>query len=133
MICRPCVLRRWMLSALLADWDIVERWKLKIRNWLFIAMGLLAGCVNSNEVTQEQLARMDLADQAVSVALFEAEVDAATSYNVRKDGFVVIRFAKDVTDDVYTRVVAQLRSDERISGVRAEQGGREVCVLKQGR
>jgi len=94
---------------------------------------LLAGCVAGNEVTPEQLARMDAADQAVATALFEAEVDAATSYNIRKDGFVVIRFAPTVPGDVYTRVVAELRADQRISGVRAEQGGREVCILKQGR
>jgi hypothetical protein len=106
-----------------------------MRNWCLIglAMAVLVGCVNSNEVTSEQLARMDRADKAVAGALFEAEVDASTSYNVRKDGFVVIRFSLDVPNDVYTRVVSQLRADERVKGVRAEQGGREVCVLKQAR
>ena len=108
---------------------------MKIRNWCLVglAVAALTGCVSSNEVTSEQLARMDGADQAVSVALFEAEVDASTSYNVRKDGFVVIRFSPDVPNEVYTRVVSQLRADERVKGVRAEQGGREVCVLNQGR
>ncbi len=105
---------------------------MKIRYWCLIGVALaaLAGCVNSNEVTPEQLVRMDLADQAVSGALFEAEVDASTSYNVRKDGFVVIQFSPDVPNEVYTRVVSQLRADDRVKGVRAEQGGREVCVLK---
>jgi len=99
---------------------------------LICAIGLGA-CVNSNEVTPEQLKVMDQADQAVTSVLFDAEVDAATSYNIRKDGFVVIRFAETVPSDVYSTVVAQLRADKRINGVRAEQGGREVCVLKHGR
>jgi len=116
-------------------WDIAEDRKLKMRNWCLIglAMAVLVGCVNSNEVTSEQLAMMDQADKAVAGALFEAEVDASTSYNVRKDGFVAIWFSLDVPNDVYTRVVSQLRADERVKGVRAEQGGREVCVLKQAR
>jgi len=64
------------------------------------ALWVLSGCVGSNEVTQEQLQIMDRADQAVSGALFEAEVDASTSYNVHKDGFVVIRFSREVPSDV---------------------------------
>jgi hypothetical protein len=102
--------------------------------WLIFAVALgLGGCVNSNEVTPAQMATMDAADRAVSTALFDAEVDASTSYNVRKDGFVVIYFAKEVPSGVYNRVVARLRSDDRITGVRAEQGGREVCILSRSR
>ena len=96
-------------------------------------MFTLSACVGSHEVTPEQVAIMDAADEAVATALFDAEVDAATSYNIHKDGFVVIRFAGSVPGHVYTRVVSELRADPRITGVRAEQGGREVCVLRQGR
>ena len=73
---------------------------------------------------------IDAADAAVAGALFEAELDAATSYNVHKDGAVVIRFAPDVAPEVYQKVVADLRSDPRITRVDAEQGGKSVCILR---
>ena len=109
---------------------------MRIKQWMWVlilgALMGLAGC-QSNTVSSEQRALMDAADRAVSEALFDAEVDASTSYNVHKDGFVVIRFGGGVPSDVYTSVVAQLRADERINGVKAEQGGREVCILSHGR
>ena len=106
---------------------------MSIRILTLLSVLFLSGCVSTSEVSPEELQRIEAADLAVSGVLFDAEVDAATSYNVHRDGFVVIRFAAEVEPRVYREVVAQLRADARITGVRAEQGGREVCILKQSR
>ena len=69
------------------------------------------------------------ADAVVSGLLFENDMNAHASYNIRKDGFVVIKFDDSIASKDYTRVVESLRSSDELSGVRAEQGGREVCIL----
>ena len=95
----------------------------------FSLLVLLSGCVDQNSLTKEQIEIQNRADAVVSGVLFENELDETASYNVRKDGFLVIKFANSVPAEKYTRVVEILRSSEEINGVRAEQGGREVCKL----
>lgn len=99
------------------------------------AAGLLtlAGCNSNQTLSEQERAVQAAADEQVALTLFDADLDRAASYNVHKDGFVVIRFKREVAADAYTDVVDRLRSNPRISGVRAEQGGREVCILGHGR
>ena len=96
---------------------------------LLFCFSFLTGCASQQSLTPEEMAIQNRADAVVSNLLFEEELDQGASYNVRKDGFVVIKFAKSVPSDTYTRVVEMLRSSSDIRGVRAEQGGREVCKL----
>ena len=70
------------------------------------------------------------ADNVVSSLLFDKELDSNASYNIRKDGFVVIRFDESVSEQRYTEAVRLLRSSDNVKGVRAEQGGAEVCPLR---
>ena len=90
---------------------------------------LLTACVDENTLTSDEIKTQNKVDSIVAGTLFEHELDTLASYNVRKDGFLVIKFDKSVKQDKYTRIVDQLRSNPDISGVRAEQGGREVCIL----
>jgi hypothetical protein len=90
---------------------------------------LLSGCAGQQSLSQEEIEIQNKADLVVSGLLFDRELDQTASYNVRKDGFVVIKFDKSVPSETYTRVVEMLRSNPDIRGVRAEQGGREVCKL----
>ena len=90
---------------------------------------LLAACVDQNSLTKEQLELQDRADAVVSSVLFEHDLDDTASYNVRRDGFLVLRFDESVPAEQYTRVVERLRSSPEIKGVRAQQGGKEVCKL----
>ncbi|MBT3061571.1 MAG: hypothetical protein G8D61_09450 [gamma proteobacterium symbiont of Ctena orbiculata] len=94
-----------------------------------LTMILLSGCANQYSLTKEEMAIQNRADAVVSNVLFEHELDEMASYNVRKDGFLVVKFAKSVPSRKYTQVVEILRSSPDIKGVRAEQGGREVCKL----
>ena len=88
---------------------------------------ILSGCVSDNVISQEELQVQDSADNVVSSVLFEKNLDGSASYNIRKDGFVVIQFDDTVTTQQYTDVVNALRSSSSIRGVRGEQGGAEVC------
>ena len=94
-----------------------------------IGLSLLSGCAGQETLTQEEIEIQNRADAAVSSLLFEQELDQVASYNARKDGFVVIKFAKSVPSLTYTQIVDKLRASPDIRGVRAEQGGREVCKM----
>ena len=96
---------------------------------ILLCLSSIAGCAGQQSLTQEEMAIQNRADAVVSNLLFEKELDQTASYNVRKDGFVVIKFDKSVPIETYTRVVETLRSSSDIRGVRAEQSGREVCKL----
>ena len=61
--------------------------------------------------------------------LFDNDLDNAASYNIRKNGYVVIKFDSSVPEIKYTEVVNLLRSSKRLNGVFAEQSGVEVCPL----
>ena len=74
--------------------------------------------------------RQSKADAIVAGVLFENEAEEYASYNVHKDGFVVISFDESVPSSKYTKIVDHLRSSKDISGVRAEQAGVEVCPIK---
>lgn len=97
---------------------------------LLMVLLLLAGCAGQDTLTQEERDTQNRADAAVVGILFEHELDSAASYNVHKDGFVVIKFAAAVPEATYTEVVDRLRVSPEIRGVRAEQSGREVCKLR---
>lgn len=105
---------------------------MKIIKLALIALccGLLSSCVSNQALTKEEMAIQNKADEAVAGALFEQEMEALASYNVHKDGFVVIQFDESVSFASYNEMVKILRADPAIRGVRAEQGGAEVCPLK---
>ena len=92
---------------------------------------IVTGCVDQNTLTKEEIAKQNKADSLVSGLLFEQDVDEFASYNIRKDGFVVIKFDKSVPSKKYTEIVETLRSSSELSGVRAEQGGVEVCPIRR--
>ena len=95
---------------------------------IFFTLALMA-CVDQNTLTREEIVKQSKADAFVSGVLFERDMDAQASFNVRKDGFVVIKFDESISSKDYTKVVEILRSSNELAGVRAEQGGREVCKL----
>ncbi len=103
----------------------------KINNIFFTGLIIfLAGCSSPNILTEEEIKTQNAASEAVSGLLFENELDTLASYNVRKNGLVVIKFHKSVKEDTYTNIVAKLRKTTGIKGVYAEQGGKEVCPLR---
>ena len=89
----------------------------------------LSACVDQNTLTKEEMIKQKRADAFVSSVLFESDIEAQASYNIHKDGFVVITFDDSISSKQYTSIVEELRSSKELSGVRAEQGGREVCKL----
>ena len=97
---------------------------------LLLVLALLAGCADNNAVTRAEIETQNRADAVVSGLLFEKSLDNAASYNIRKNGFVVIKFDESVSGRTYTDIVTSLRSSPEIAGVKAEQGGREVCPLR---
>ncbi len=97
---------------------------------LLLFAGLLAGCAGSNVVSQEEIETQNTADAIVSGVLFANDLDNSASYNIRKNGLVVIKFDESVARGAYTEVVDLLRANPDIQGVRAEQGGIEVCPLR---
>jgi len=94
---------------------------------------LLSACNSTQSLTKQEYAVQSAADEQVAQILFARELDGTASYNVRKDGYVVIKFRDDVTQQAYTAAVTEMRQNPAISGVKAKQGGREVCILKHGR
>jgi hypothetical protein len=93
---------------------------------LWVIIGL-TGCSADNELTKQQRQHQQLVDEIVAGALFERELDTLASYNVHKDGLVVIKFDESVPKQVYTDIVTELRANKNLSGLRAEQGGVEIC------
>ena len=91
---------------------------------------VLSSCASQHELTQDQVKIQAAADAAVANILFDKDASDMASYNVRKDGFVVITFGRSVGFETYNDVVQTLRAHESIKDVRADQAGREVCPLR---
>lgn len=94
----------------------------------FFALLFLTAC-QSNELTQEELEIQNNADSEVAAILFEYELDNHASYNVHKDGSVIIKFDPTVSENTYTSIVDKLRNIPQIKGVYATQGDRQVCPI----
>ena len=97
---------------------------------LFIIITSLLGCTNDNVITKEEIIKQDKSTGIVAGILFDNNLDELVSYNIRKDGFVVIQFDSSVSKNKYTNVVNQIRSNRAITGVWAEQSGVDVCPLR---
>lgn len=95
-----------------------------------LALSFLSGCASDQVISQEEMRLQDASSAEVANVLFEKEMDNLASYNVRRDGYVVIKFDQSVSFDKYNDVVQVLRSKKAISGVYAEQGGKQVCGLR---
>jgi len=95
-----------------------------------VYVATLTACSSQNVLTEQEIKTQNAADSVVAELLFEKELETTASYNVRKNGFVVIRFDKSVPNKTYTDVVSTLRGNDKISGVLAEQEGVEVCPLR---
>lgn len=89
---------------------------------------LLTGCASDQVISQEEIRIQDAAATEVTNVLFEKDMDTLASYNVRRDGYVVIKFDQSVSFAQYNDVVETLRGKKAISGVYAEQGGKQVCA-----
>jgi hypothetical protein len=96
---------------------------------LSILLLFVAGCVSDKVLSQDEVEKQNKASAIVSGILFEHDLDHSASYNIRKNGYVVIMFDDNVSAQQYTEVVNLLRSNADIKGVRAEQFGIEVCGL----
>ena len=94
-----------------------------------ILLLILVGCVSDKVLTQDEIEKQNKAAEVVSGVLFDNDLSDSASYNIRKDGHVVIIFDDSVSDKKYTKVVQLLRSNADIKGVRAEQFGIEVCGI----
>ena len=87
----------------------------------------ISGCDTTNVISEEEMKVQNAASEAVSGLLFDNELDNLASYNVRKDGHVVIKFHESVKSETYTDIVTKLRNTPGIKSVYAEQSGKEVC------
>ena len=94
-----------------------------------LAVLYLSGCVSDQIISQEEMRVQDASAAEVAGVLFDQGMDTLASYNVRRDGYVVIKFDPSVSFDKYNDTVQILRSKKTISGVYAEQGGKQVCRL----
>ena len=88
---------------------------------------LLSGCASDQVISQDEMRTQDAAANTVAAVLFEKDMDNLASYNVRRDGYVVIKFDPVVTFAQYNDIVEILRNKKSIAGVYAEQGGKQVC------
>ena len=93
----------------------------------FLSIIVLCSCSAENELTRQQRQHQQQVDEIVAGELFKHELDTLASYNVHKDGLVVIKFDESVSKKVYTEVVKELRANKKLGGLRAEQAGVEVC------
>lgn len=94
---------------------------------LFIVIFFLSGCAGQSELTKQQVIIQQKATNALTEILFEHDLDENTSYEVNKDGYVHLRVQGLVSIKIYTKAIEELRAHSNISGVRAEQGGIEIC------
>lgn len=105
----------------------------KVHSILFFAFVSLAlvnlTACQSNELTEEEIVIQNAADSEVASLLFAKELDNHASYNIHKDGSVVIKFDRSVSSEKYTHVVDILRASDKIKSVYAEQSGHQVCPL----
>lgn len=96
---------------------------------VLVALLLLVGCVDQNTLSSEEMETQNRVDAVVAGALFERELDTLATYNIRKNGVVIIEFDKTVLSSEYTEIVMYLRGHKDIVGVQAEQNGKEVCSV----
>ena len=99
-------------------------------SYILIAFIFLSACSEANVLTKKEMAIQSKADAYVSGLLFEQDMSETASYNVKKDGSVVIKFAESVSQKKYTQVVDLLRSNKAVDSVYAEQSGAEVCGIR---
>lgn len=97
--------------------------------FLYILFSIITGCASDDVLTKEEIEIQNRADAVVSGVLFERDMNDLASYNVKKDGSVVIKFHESVSLFRYTEVVNTLRKNKSVTSVYAEQSGREVCGL----
>ena len=97
---------------------------------ILLLADFLAGCTANNVVTKKEMETQNKAGTVVTEVMFVNDLSNSASYNIRKNGFVVIKFDESVSMTAYTEVVNLLRSSPDIHGVRAEQSGIEVCPLR---
>ncbi|MCU7955743.1 MAG: hypothetical protein KZQ74_00230 [gamma proteobacterium symbiont of Bathyaustriella thionipta] len=90
---------------------------------------ILSAC-QSNELTQQERLIQNAADAKTAATLFDYDLDNQASYNVHRDGSVIIKFDKSVQTNDYTAIVDTLRTIPEIHSVYATQGGRQVCPLQ---
>jgi len=104
---------------------------LKVRHCInsIVFVFLLVSCSSENVLTENERRLQSKADAEVATILFDHQLTTLASYNVHKNGFVVISFDEKITAKDYSKVVKLLRSNKLIFGVRAEQQGQEVCPL----
>jgi len=105
---------------------------MKIRK-TFLMLSLtssLFACISDDVLTNEDIKTQNISSKVVANILFDNDIDETASYNIRKDGYVVIQFDSSVSEKTYTKVVNQLRSNSSVPGVWAEQSGLEVCSLR---
>jgi hypothetical protein len=111
------------------------RVRVKRHQYLCLWVGLLVilaggGCTSQQSLSKEEQANQSRVDSLVSSVLFDNELDEEASYNIHRDGYIVIKFAESVPFAKYNHVVDVLRSNKTIKGLRAEQSGKEVCPIK---
>jgi starvation-inducible outer membrane lipoprotein len=102
------------------------------RRWLpalILLLGLLLSGCASELISPEEMRVQEAASTEVANVLFDKDMDTTASFNVRRDGHVVIKFDSSVPFDRYNDVVQLLRSKKAIPSLYAEQGGREVCPM----
>ncbi|MEJ2181885.1 MAG: hypothetical protein P8Y28_16075 [Gammaproteobacteria bacterium] len=102
------------------------------RTYVFVILVVLCGaflasCASENVLTEEEIRTQNAADTVVANLLFDRGLTNTASYNVHKNGYVVIHFDKSVKSSVYTDVVETLRANNATNGVYADQEGVEVC------
>ena len=97
---------------------------------LITSLSLLTACGETNVLTKKEMAIQSKADAYVSGLLFEQDMSETASYNVKKDGSIVVKFAESVSQKKYTQIVDLLRASKAVDGVYAEQSGAEVCGIR---
>ncbi|WP_201341931.1 hypothetical protein [Abyssogena phaseoliformis symbiont] len=75
--------------------------------WIILVL-LMIGCSNQ-DLTEQGFVLQNNASDVVSDTLFDRDLSELTSYHVRKNGEVVILFAKQVSSTRYIKVVNYLR------------------------
>ena len=72
--------------------------------------------------------KSELAEAAIADILFENELDEFTTYNIDDDGSVDITFPNNMPDNVYGKVVRELKTHKDIDSVLPGRGG-PACSL----
>ena len=97
---------------------------------VLIIISLLTGCASDQILTEKERAIQNRADSVVADTLFERDMEGTASYNIRKNGRVVILFDTSVRFQQYNDLVQFLRKHPAINGVDAEQDGVQVCPIR---